>query len=286
MVFMNSTQQARNVRSKFDKDSKIWSELYQVRSRANCKTYNQYDVYVRRENALELLGDKPGSVLLDVGSGTGDFFSMYQRCYEIEAAYFTNVDFSFDMLRRQSRVSYLVNPGRIQADLTAVPLHDGIADSVVCLGVLEYISEWERAIEEVVRVLAPGGLVVMSIPNKSSLFRYIDNRRWRPLRWLFSRIGVLSRFKKILRKDLASPSNGECSDLYDHTEFEVSRFLLLLENYGLQVAEIRYSRFFFSILNCPRISMIGDDFLSLIARKWSLLYRQGMTVVLSARKII
>jgi SAM-dependent methyltransferase len=51
------------------------------------------------------------------------------------------------------------------ADLRALPFGDDEFDLVVCLEVIEHIEGQESAIEELRRVLAPGGLLVVSSPN-------------------------------------------------------------------------------------------------------------------------
>jgi SAM-dependent methyltransferase len=44
-------------------------------------------------------------------------------------------------------------------------LPDGSADRAVCFEVLEHLMEPERALREISRVLTPGGLALLSVPN-------------------------------------------------------------------------------------------------------------------------
>ncbi|HZO75936.1 MAG TPA: class I SAM-dependent methyltransferase [Ktedonobacteraceae bacterium] len=48
------------------------------------------------------------------------------------------------------------------SDMTAIPFHDHTFDVVVAVHVFHLISDWQKALEEVVRVLRPGGLLVRS----------------------------------------------------------------------------------------------------------------------------
>ena len=56
-----------------------------------------------------------------------------------------------------------------QGDLLRLPLPDGSHGRVMCWGVLMHVPEVEAAIGELVRVTAPGGTIVISESNVSSL---------------------------------------------------------------------------------------------------------------------
>ncbi|MEO5853965.1 MAG: class I SAM-dependent methyltransferase [Nocardioides sp.] len=50
------------------------------------------------------------------------------------------------------------------ADLTALPVADGSVDLVMCYHVLEHVPDDRRAMREIARVLAPGGLALVQVP--------------------------------------------------------------------------------------------------------------------------
>ncbi len=54
---------------------------------------------------------------------------------------------------------------RAQADLLALPYADGAFDAAVCSYVLQHLVEPDAAARELARVVAPGGLVVLAVPN-------------------------------------------------------------------------------------------------------------------------
>ena len=56
-----------------------------------------------------------------------------------------------------------------QGDVTALPVASASADLVVCWDVLEHLPAPELAIAEMARVLRPGGLAVVALPNILSL---------------------------------------------------------------------------------------------------------------------
>jgi SAM-dependent methyltransferase len=52
----------------------------------------------------------------------------------------------------------------IQADIEQLPLGAGRFDTVVCLEVLEYVPGYQKALQEMSRVLKPGGTLIMATP--------------------------------------------------------------------------------------------------------------------------
>lgn len=56
-----------------------------------------------------------------------------------------------------------------QGDVTSLPVATGAADLVVCWDVLEHLPDPAQAIRELARLLRPGGLAVLALPNILSL---------------------------------------------------------------------------------------------------------------------
>ncbi|MCO5165331.1 MAG: class I SAM-dependent methyltransferase [Planctomycetes bacterium] len=54
---------------------------------------------------------------------------------------------------------------RVQGDVTALPYRPGSFDAAVCSYVLQHLARPEAALAELARVVAPGGLVVLAVPN-------------------------------------------------------------------------------------------------------------------------
>jgi ubiquinone/menaquinone biosynthesis C-methylase UbiE len=59
-----------------------------------------------------------------------------------------------------------------QASLTAIPLPNESVNKILCLSVLQYLSDDEvvQALDEFLRVLAPGGTIILHVKNSSSLY--------------------------------------------------------------------------------------------------------------------
>ncbi len=93
--------------------------------------------------------------LLDVGSGTMPFRSQVGDLVEKYH--------SLDIERRVPDVDFV-------ADITQMePVGSGTYDLVLCSQVLEHIAQPDKAIREVMRVLRPGGRLVLTVPFLSRL---------------------------------------------------------------------------------------------------------------------
>jgi len=63
-------------------------------------------------------------------------------------------------------------------DLAQLSLPDGAARTIVCVDTLEHVFEARRAVEEMIRVLAPGGTLLIAAPLDFRLHNYPDDY-WR-----------------------------------------------------------------------------------------------------------
>jgi len=64
-------------------------------------------------------------------------------------------------------------------DLTRLPFPNSAARTVICIGALEHVFEPRRAMEEMIRILAPGGILLVCSPLRRQMTDLAD-RYWRP----------------------------------------------------------------------------------------------------------
>lgn len=74
----------------------------------------------------------------------------------------------------------------VQGDVQRLPVRDGVFDMIVCFNVLEHLPNPAAALDEMRRVLAPGGLLLVGCPERNSLKGWVT--RLTPLwfhRWYY-----------------------------------------------------------------------------------------------------
>jgi SAM-dependent methyltransferase len=133
---------------------------------------------------------RPEAKLLDCGAGTGAFAAEMQKHCQCTAM--DDHQESLDLLRRRLPAEAIV-----EGNCTAIPLAADSFDAVTALDVLEHIPDDVAAARELVRVLAPEGTLVVTVPAMMSLWSDWDEslhhqRRYdaESLRSLFARLPV------------------------------------------------------------------------------------------------
>jgi 2-polyprenyl-6-hydroxyphenyl methylase/3-demethylubiquinone-9 3-methyltransferase len=103
--------------------------------------------------------DLVGRRLLDAGCGTGLFSKI-----AVEAgARVTSVDVGPALL---AEVAKKCESERVVGSVTDLPFLDRTFEIVICTEVIEHTPDPRRAVAELARVLAPGGTLVLTTPNR------------------------------------------------------------------------------------------------------------------------
>lgn len=120
---------------------------------------------------FDRLGVRPGCRAIDIGAGAGRHaFELYRRGADV-VAFDRNAD---DMKAVADMFVAMELEGEVPegafaraevGDALALPYADGAFDVVLISEVLEHVPEDDRAIAEVVRVLAPGGVAAVTVPR-------------------------------------------------------------------------------------------------------------------------
>ena len=136
------------LRAYFNDRADIWDETVAEKDTA------------KLEQMAERLKLKPGSLVLDVGTGTGVFipylFSSIGKKGQIVA-----LDIAEQMLKKARAKNFDGNIDYLQADITGIPLRDGMFDSVVCYSSFPHFRNKPGALAEIKRVMKGGGRLLI-----------------------------------------------------------------------------------------------------------------------------
>jgi SAM-dependent methyltransferase len=164
---MPPTQQ-RSVLEHFQRVSATWSRGYRER-----RYMSDLDLQDRREHIQRLLQPLPAVPgrrlrVLDLGCGTGEVLNALPRA----RVSVVGVDMASEMLalaaRNHPEDRFAVS------DAARPPFLPASFDLVVCAGLLEYVSEPAAVLRGVRELLRPDGRLVLSMPNRASLFRKLS----------------------------------------------------------------------------------------------------------------
>jgi SAM-dependent methyltransferase len=112
----------------------------------------------------------PGRRILDAGCGTG--YGVNELAGS--AAAVVGADIAPAAIAYARAHSTKLNAVYLQASATAMPFANGAFDLVTAFEVIEHLADWRELLSEARRVLAPGGLFLVSTPNR---LYYADSRK-------------------------------------------------------------------------------------------------------------
>ena len=80
------------------------------------------------------------------------------------------IDIALDTVRLARGVLAEHQGGCIAADVRALPFGRSTLDAIYSMGTIEHSPEYETAARELARVLKPGGIAIIGVPNKLDPF--------------------------------------------------------------------------------------------------------------------
>ena len=141
--------------------------------------YRTRNRFARRRiaNVFSLLPDLAGRTLVDLGCGMGTF--------TIEAASRGAWAIGVDPAAAAVRAAHAVATAEqatgaqfIRADAVVLPLPSGVADVVLAADLTEHLDDvtLARILREAVRILTPGGKLVLYTPDRQHVFERLRDR--------------------------------------------------------------------------------------------------------------
>ncbi len=146
-----------------------------------------------RSMVVNAVDPKPGQQILDLAAGTGTSSAPFAK----RGAYVVPCDFSLGMLavgkQRQPDLPF------VAGDAMNLPFKDGVFDAVTISFGLRNVQDHDRALQEMLRVTRPGGVLVVcefSAPV------------WKPFRTLYTEY-LMKALPAIARKTSSNPAAYE-----------------------------------------------------------------------------
>lgn len=157
-----------------------WRRVWEDKSSENVSDFELDRGISPRDREIENLSEqelvsfieaRESEVLLDIGCGTGvNILRLHSEVRTI-----IGIDYAWGLLTRcQKRIlaHKIKNAHLSHASAAAIPLLDSSVDRILCLSVMQYLNdeEFRQALREFVRVLTPGGIMILHVKNFSSLY--------------------------------------------------------------------------------------------------------------------
>lgn len=148
--------------------------------------------------------------LLDVGSAEGDNTKFYLNKARRTFALDFNPTFISKGKRRLSSINFVV------AKSEHLPFKHNSFSVVTLTEVLEHISDEQKTIDEIYRVLKPNGRLILSVPHKG-LFAFLDPDNFK---FYFPKIYVF--FYKLIKKREPQKSSRFSKDIDFHKHYSLN----------------------------------------------------------------
>lgn len=191
-----------------------WTSLYKTKAQFK----DRLELFVKK-----VIKNVPKSAkLLDFGCGPGNLsFALAQEGYEV-----TGVDAAEHMIQ-------IANEQLAQTELTKlnfqvmkaenISLFRESFDAVVCSSVIEYIEYDKKFLKDLIGLLKPGGVLLISVPHNSSFWGKLEDA----LKWIpFFKTGPG-------RRDLK----------YSKRRYKIKELLNFIQDFSLELSEYTYFEF-------------------------------------------
>lgn len=125
------------------------------------------------KDLIESIYDKKFNRILEVGYGTGAFLptlaDLSHRVFGIDIHEYHNT------IKNMITHYGLSNVELFKCDVRNLEFDNNFFDCIVCVSVLEHILNFDKAINEILRVLKPNGYTIIGLPVENSFTFFIQS---------------------------------------------------------------------------------------------------------------
>ncbi len=136
-------------------EEKLYKEIWEAK--VSREAHLATDGDLRTTSAAKII--EPGKRLLDIGCGEGSFILKVKKKFEETHG----IDISFEAVELSQRLGIVAK--QVNLNNEPIPYPDNYFDTVVTLDVIEHIFDPILFVDEIHRVLTPGGYAIISTPN-------------------------------------------------------------------------------------------------------------------------
>lgn len=176
----------------------------------------------RVRSVLEYVAPQSGDRILDCGCGRGFYLLFIGRLEPACALYGADMD---PAVLAQARQHLPESVRLLRSDAVHLPFPDAFFDKVICSEVLEHLPDDRAGLRELRRVLRPGGILAVTVPNQRYPFWWDPLNKAReglglaPVRAGFW-AGIWANHERLYREEELTARVGEADFLVE----DVRRF--------------------------------------------------------------
>lgn len=150
-------------------------EYNEEESKRTEQAYLSPEIVRQRERTLDVINAQTGEHIVDIGCGPGLLAIDLAEAVGTEGCVI-GADSSAAMIElAEARCSQLSNIEFVECDAIDLAVGDASADVVICNQVLLYVNDVEKALQEMLRVLKPGGrAIIMETDWRSAVLNSND----------------------------------------------------------------------------------------------------------------
>jgi len=172
----------------YGESESAWSDELTAMHEAEASSSHPIDLASRAlaVRSMQDLANRPRQLVLDIGCSSGFLIQDIQTGLPTFSAFGADylVSVVIKAARRNTGIPF------VQFDLRKCPLPDSCVDGVTALNVLEHIDDDFTALNEIYRILTPGGIAHVEVPAGPACFDLYDE--------------VLMHFRRYRLRDLVA----------------------------------------------------------------------------------
>jgi ubiquinone/menaquinone biosynthesis C-methylase UbiE len=208
----------------------------------------------------------PSSKIIDLGCGRGKSTSILSKYYDVIGADISRKFISY--AKKKYKAKFVV------CNALRLPFKNNTFDAAISYGLIEHVLDVPRCLDEAVRIVRPGGYVIIVAPNLSSPLRPLrllftkkgyegfTSSRFETLLWLFKSIywsfskWVFQKPSFIYRKPMLNASGPDADATYISNPYDIKAYLL---SKGLKVLRLTPPTFRWNFLPVisPHIGVVA-----------------------------